>query len=138
MALYRHLILPGIAQEELTCKRVVKLGSSGDDYVELCDGDAAAYGVVLGDEGYKIKIDGSMDPHCDIMVDGVGEVEVGSTGVTRGKIVAVTTNGKVIDIPGAGGADANYVILGYCRQTGSEGDIVEVLINPGSYDVPKT
>jgi len=102
--------------------RVVKL-ASGKVALEAA-GTACPFGITTE----NVADGSSTEVEVSVAHVGIAKVKVGAGGVTEGALVMGTTGGAVIDA-----TTAKYHI-GYALQTGTAGDIIEVLIAIGQLD----
>lgn len=66
----------------------------------------------------------------DVVLDGVADLKLGGT-VTRGDLIMSDASGQGILAAAAGGS--NVRIIGYTLASGVSGDLVPVMIAPGSF-----
>lgn len=116
-------VVPLLANEDITPFTVVYIPNTADFKVSIAD--AATYSPI----GVSLvpsvdTVDASEGDRCDVIVSGIAKVKAGGA-VTRGSQVMATTDGKVVN------ATTGKYTVGIALQTGVDGDIVAVLVNPG-------
>lgn len=103
--------------------RIVKFGSN--DY-EVVQGAAAADALI----GVTTEIDASSGERVDVIHAGIADVKLGGT-VTRGGLVTSDASGQ--GVAAAPAAGTNNRVIGTALVSGVSGDVIPVLIAPGSF-----
>lgn len=101
---------------------LVKFGANDGEVVAA----AAATDKIIG---VTTEIAAASGERCDVQVDDIGFVLLGGT-VTRGDLITSDVNGA--GVTAAPAAGVNNRILGIAMKSGVSGDIIDVLIYPGS------
>ena len=96
---------------------------------------AADYGVVLASAatdalvGVSTEIAADPNERIDVIHQGIADVQLGGT-VTRGALITSNATGQGVAAAPAAGANNRYI--GTALIAGVSGDIIPVLLNPGS------
>lgn len=111
-----------VAEAAINAYRIVKFGST-DDYV--IQGAAAADALIGVVEGVAPAI----GERCDVVLAGAAEVKLGGN-VTRGGLVTSDSTGQGVAAAPAGGT--NNGVIGRALMSGASGDVILVLLSPGT------
>ncbi len=111
-----------IAETAVGANLIVKPGST-DDYVVQA---AAATDKLMGVSG---NIAGDAAGRVDIIKEGIADVIAGGT-ITRGDPITSDANGKAVVAAPAAGANAR--LIGFAEVSGVSGDVISILLSPGS------
>lgn len=111
-----------VAEAAINANRIVKYGSTDDFVVQSAAVGDAMFGVVEG-------VAPALGERCDVVTHGVAEVKLGGTVVRGGPITSDATGQGVAAAPAAG---VNNRIVGYARQSGVIGDVIEVQLAPST------
>lgn len=103
--------------------RIVKFGAN--DY-EVIQGAAAADALI----GVTTEIDAATGERVDVVHAGIADVKLGGT-VTRGGLVTSDATGQ--GVAAAPAAGTNNGVIGRALVSGVSGDIIPVLVVPGSF-----
>lgn len=101
---------------------LVKFGSNDGEVVAA----AAATDKIIG---VSTEIAAASGERCDVQVDDIAFVLLGGS-VTRGDLLTSDANGA--GVTAAPAAGANNRIIGIAMKSGASGDVIDVLIAPGS------
>jgi len=110
------------AEGAIGANRIVKVG--GADYGIL---QAAAVGDKL--IGITTEVDAASGERCDVVLNGIADLKLGGT-VVRGDFITSDATGQ--GVAAAPSTGVNNRIVGVALISGVSGDIVPVLIGPGS------
>ena len=110
------------AEAAINANRIVKYGSTDDYVVQGAAATDALFGVVEG-------VAPAIGERCDVVTHGIAEVKLGGTVVRGGPVTSDATGQGVAAAPGAG---VNNRIVGFARQSGVIGDVIDVQLAPGS------
>jgi len=111
-----------VAEAAINTYRIVKFGST-DDYV--IQGAAATDGLI----GVVEAVAPAAADRCDVVMVGIAEVKLGGS-VTRGGLITSDSTGQgVAPSPAAG---TNNSVIGRALMSGVSGDVIPVLLQPGS------
>lgn len=108
------------AEAAVTANSIVKMGTV-DGQVVLAAGTTAPILGVSGDAAL-------INARIEIMIAGIAKLKLGTGGITRGAYVTSDAAGLGV-APGTTGG-TNYDVAGIAMQSGSAGDIVDLLIGP--------
>jgi hypothetical protein len=111
-----------VAETAINQFRIVKFGSTDDFVVQ---------GAAVGDAliGICNFIAPAAGERVDIILAGIGEVQLGGT-VARGGLVTSNATGQGVAAAPAAGTNNN--VIGRALMSGVSGDVIKVLVNPGS------
>ncbi len=111
------------AEGAISANRIVKVGAA--DWGVL---QAAA----VGDSsiGISTDIDAASGDRVDVVHQGIADLKLGGT-VARGALVTSDASGQ--GVAAAPAAGTNNRIVGVALISGVSGDIIPVLVNPGSF-----
>ena len=120
----RDLVKSYTAEGAIPAARIVKFGAA--DYGVL---QAAAVGDFL--IGVSLpNIAAATGESCDVIHEGIAELQLGAS-VTRGALLTSDASGQgVVAAPAAG---TNNRVIGVALVSGVSGDIIPVLISPGTF-----
>lgn len=113
-----------VAGGTIGLNRVVIPGSADGAVVQASAATGALIGVCRQPGG---AVSGD---RCDVDLSGVTEAVAGST-ITRGQLLTADANGAVIAATASAGA--NVRVIGIALTSASAGDIIPVLLAPGSF-----
>lgn len=102
--------------------RIVKVGAA--DYGVLQAAAATDKSI-----GITTEVDAAAGERCDVVHDGIADLKLGGT-VARGDLLTSDANGQ--GVSAAPSAGTNNRVIGVALVSGVVGDVVPVLINPGS------
>ncbi len=108
-----------VAEAAIAANRIVKFGTTDEFVVQGAAAGDALIGVVEG-------VAPALGERCDVVHFGIADLTLGGT-VARGAAVTSDATGR-----GVAAASTNRVI-GFARQSGVVGDIVEVMLAPGIF-----
>lgn len=108
-----------VAEAAIAANRIVKPGST-DHFVVA---GAASADLLIG----VTHMAPAANERVDVMVQGIADVKLGG-GVTRGQWITSDATGQ--GVAAAPGAGVNASVIGWARQSGVSGDIIEVVIAP--------
>jgi len=80
--------------------------------------------------GVTTELSANANEPVDVIHEGVANIKAGGN-VTRGDLVTSDANGNAVTAAPAAGT--NNRIIGIARMSGVAGDVIEVLISPGSF-----
>lgn len=109
-----------VAEAAISAYRIVKPGST-DDFVAT---GAAATDLLIG------VVEGvapALGERCAVVLAGLADCTLGAT-VARGARLTSDATGRAITAAPAAGA--NVQIIGWARQSGVVGDVVEIMVAP--------
>ncbi len=110
-----------VAEAAINPNRIVKYGTTDDFVAQAAAVGDFAFGVVEG-------VAPLLGERCDVVTHGVAEIKLGGTVVRGGPLTSDATGQAVAAAPAAG---TNNRIIGFARQSGVNGDVIEVLLAPG-------
>jgi len=116
------LVKQFIAEAAINANRIVKFGTTDEVVIQGAAATDSLIGVVEG-------VAPAIGEHCDVTLAGIAEVKLGGN-VTRGGLV--TSDGTGQGVAAAPGAGTNNGVIGRALMSGVSGDIIKVLVNPGS------
>lgn len=111
-----------VAEAAINTYRIVKFGSTDDFVVQ-----AAAVGDSM--IGIVENVSPAIGERCAVVMAGIAELTLGGT-VTRGGLI--TSNGTGQGVAAAPAAGVNNNVIGRALASGLSGDVIPVLICPGS------
>ena len=111
-----------VAEAAINANRIVKYGTSDEFVVQGAAVGDAIFGVVE-------NVAPALGERCDVVTHGIAEVKLGGTVARGGPITSDATGQGVAAAPAAG---VNNRIIGYARQSGISGDVIEVLLAPST------
>lgn len=111
-----------VAEAAIAANRIVKFGSTDDYVVQGAAATDGLFGIVAG-------VAPAAGERCDVTLAGIEELKLGGTVVRGGPITSDATGQGVAAAPAAG---ANNRIIGVAQQSGVAGDVIPVLLAPGS------
>lgn len=109
-----------VAEAAIAQWRIVKPGST-DDFVAPA---AAATDLLVG---VVEAVAPALGERCAVVIAGLADCTLGAT-VTRGTRLTADASGRAI--PAAPAAGSNVQIIGWARQSGVVGDVIEILVAP--------
>lgn len=112
-----------VAEAAIAIHRIVVFGST-DDFV--IQGSAATQPLI----GICNFINPIAGERVDILMAGIGEVRLGGP-VTRGGLITSDATGQ--GVAAAPAAGTNNGVIGRALMSGVSGDIIKVLVNPGTF-----
>ena len=116
------LVKQYVAEAAIAANRIVKFGTTDEVVIQGAAATDSLMGVVEG-------VAPAIGERCDVVLAGIAEVVLGGT-VTRGGLVTSNATGQgVAPAPAAG---TNNSVIGRALMSGVSGDIIKVLVNPGS------
>lgn len=111
-----------VAEAAIAANRIVKYGTTDDFVVQAAAVGDASFGVVE-------NVAPALGERCDVVTHGIAEVKLGGTVVRGGPLTSDATGQAVAAAPAAG---VNNRVIGYARQSGVSGDVIEVLLAPST------
>ncbi|HMN55647.1 MAG TPA: DUF2190 domain-containing protein [Ottowia sp.] len=111
-----------VAEAAINTYRIVKFGTTDDAVIQ---GAAAADALI----GVVESVAPALGERCDVVLAGIAEVKLGG-GVTRGGLV--TSDGTGQGVAAAPAAGANNGVIGRALMSGVSGDVIPVLLSPGT------
>ena len=126
----RDIVKSYTAEAAINPCRFVKPGSNDYGVVQAAAAADKIIGVSmpLGSLGSGTAL--SSGDTCDVMHDGIADVQLGGS-VTRGDLLTSDASGQGIVATGTAGS--NYRTGGIALVSGVSGDIIPVLLTPGSF-----
>lgn len=121
---YPVLVIPKLAQAEITALRFVKTGSSGAEYIDVCGANERALGVALGSPGETFAIGKAVD----VMVMGIATVQAhDASAAALGDPIESGAVGRAIKC-----ATDKHLMLGISvgAVAGAQDDLLQVLLAP--------
>lgn len=116
------LVKQYFAEAAIAANRIVKFGTTDDVVIQGAAATDSLIGVVEG-------VAPAIGERCDVVLAGIAEVVLGGN-VTRGGLVTSNATGQ--GVAAAPAAGTNNGVIGRALMTGVSGDIIKVLVNPGS------
>lgn len=120
----RDIIKSYSAEGTISPCRIVKCGANDYGVAQA----AASADKVIGVSTPLVSV--LSGDSVEVMHDGIADVQLGGT-VTRGDLLISDAAGQGITATGTAGS--NYRIVGIALVSGVSGDIIPVLLTPGSY-----
>lgn len=111
-----------LAEAAILANRIVKFGAADGGVLQ-----AAAVGDKL--IGVTDNIGPASGERCDIIVAGIADIKAGGA-ITRGDLITTDATGQAVTA--APGAGTNNRVIGIAQKSGVSGDVIEVLLQPGS------
>lgn len=110
------------AEAAINAYRIVKFGTTDDVVIQGAAATDSLIGVVEG-------VAPASGERCDVVMAGIAEVVLGGS-VTRGGLVTSNATGQ--GVAAAPSAGTNNGVIGRALMSGVSGDVIPVLVNPGS------
>lgn len=111
-----------VAEAAINPYRIVKFGASDDNVLQAAAATDALIGVVEG-------VAPALGERCAVVTHGIAEVKLGGTVVRGGPITSDASGQGVAAAPAAAN---NNRLIGFALQSGVAGDVINVLVSPGS------
>jgi hypothetical protein len=111
-----------VAEAAINAFRIVKFGTTDDFVVQGAAVGDALIGVVEG-------VAPAAGERCDVVMAGIAEITLGGT-VARGAALTSDGTGRAVAAAPAGGT--NNSLIGRALASGVVGDVIPVLLAPGS------
>jgi hypothetical protein len=112
-----------VAEAAVNANRIVKFGTTDEVVIQGAAATDSLIGVVEG-------VAPAIGERCDVVLAGIAEVVLGGS-VTRGGLVTSNATGQ--GVAAAPAAGTNNGVIGRALMSGVSGDIIKVLVNPGSF-----
>lgn len=111
-----------VAEAAINIHRIVQFGSTDDFVIQ----GAAVGNSLIGVCNFVAP---TLGERVDIIHAGIAEVRLGGS-VTRGGLITTDATGQ--GVAAAPAAGVNNSVIGRALMSGVSGDIIKVLVNPGS------